>query len=132
MKEAFFYHDSDKDGVISGVAALDCLRSVGLKADTDKINEKIEAKGGSLKVEDLVEIANSLSSENEDEKGLIEAFRMFDSTGSGGISIDDLKAVLAMTGREPSDADLKAMTSSIKMSDGKIKYEEFVKEHFKL
>jgi calmodulin len=57
---------------------------------------------------------------------LVQAFKEFDKDGSGFISTDELKQVIASIGIELSDEEIKEMFKEVdKSGDGRISFDEF-------
>lgn len=64
--------------------------------------------------------------ERDPEKELRDAFKVFDSDGSGSISREELKQLMINLGQTLTEAELDAMMDEVDTNgDGEISYDEF-------
>lgn len=72
--------------------------------------------------------ANEQTEEMAEEARLREAFALFDTDGSGSLSVEELRTVLSRPGSTLSDEEIQALIDEFdEDGDGEMQFEEFVK-----
>lgn len=67
------------------------------------------------------------ATEDDVEKDLKAAFKVFDNDHNGFITRDELRSALKMIGENPSEPELDQILTKVGCSDGRISYQQFVK-----
>nr|XP_031839713.1 probable calcium-binding protein CML11 isoform X4 [Nomia melanderi] len=137
FREAFKLFDKDGDGSITKEELGRVMRSLGQFARAEELHtmlEEIDIDGdGNVSFEEFVEIvsnigANETASPNQDqeEKELRDAFRVFDKRNRGYITASDLRAVLQCLGEDLSEEEIEDMIKEVDVDgDGRIDFYEF-------
>ncbi|KAI0494935.1 hypothetical protein KFK09_025081 [Dendrobium nobile] len=129
LKEVFNLFDKNGDGFITSEELGTVMRSLGQNPTEVQLQNMIsECDADKNNAIDFPEFLNLMTSKtNVTEKGLRDAFNMFDKDQDGFISAAELGQVMANLGQKLTDEDLNEMISQIDLDgDGKISYDEFV------
>ena len=131
LKEAFQLFDRDGDGTISTDELGIVLRSIGQNPTDKEIEEMIaevdDDNNGYCEYDEFLLLMSKKINEGQMDEEMMEAFKTFDNTGKGWISINDLKRVLKQYNETLSDEDIKLMHSETDNDkDGKINFTDFI------
>lgn len=78
-----------------------------------------------LSLSQFLVLMKSRIGERDPDKELRDAFKVFDTDGSGSISRDELKRLMTQLGQNLSEAELDAMMDEVDTDgDGEISFEE--------
>ena len=129
-QDAFFYFDTDKDGVITTKQLGPLLRQCGenpTEADIqDMVNEIDSDASGYLQFPAFLNLMAKKYSDNNAEDEIREAFRVFDSDGNGFINRQELRAVMMNLGEKLNEEEIECLIDDVDIDgDGQINYEEF-------
>ncbi|XP_053951849.1 uncharacterized calcium-binding protein B0563.7 [Anastrepha ludens] len=139
FREAFRLFDKDGDGCITKEELGTVMRSLGQFARVEELQEmlqEIDVDGdGNVSFEEFVDILSNmtyedksgLSSADQEERELRDAFRVFDKHNRGYITASDLRAVLQCLGEDLDEEDIEDMIKEVDVDgDGRIDFYEFV------
>ncbi|PKU71843.1 calmodulin-1-like [Dendrobium catenatum] len=129
LKEVFNLFDKNGDGFITSEELGTVMRSLGQNPTEVQLQNMIsECDADKNNAIDFPEFLNLMTSKtNVTEKGLRDAFNMFDKDQDGFISAAELGQVMANLGQKLTDEELNEMISQIDLDgDGQISYDEFV------
>ncbi|XP_032594247.1 uncharacterized calcium-binding protein B0563.7 isoform X2 [Drosophila grimshawi] len=139
FREAFRLFDKDGDGCITKEELGTVMRSLGQFARVEELQEmlqEIDVDGdGNVSFEEFVDILSNmtyedksgLSSADQEERELRDAFRVFDKHNRGYITASDLRAVLQCLGEDLDEEEIEDMIKEVDVDgDGRIDFYEFV------
>lgn len=146
FREAFRLFDKDGDGSITRDELGRFMRSLGQFARAEELQQmlqEVDADGdGNVSFEEFVDIAWSagagarevwgeddgkLTTEEQEERELRDAFRVFDKHNRGFITASDLRAVLQCLGEDLLEDEIEDMIKEVDVDgDGRIDFYEFV------
>jgi len=132
FKEAFSLFDKDNDGTITTTELGTVMKSLGQNPSDsdllDMINE-VDADGnGTIDFTEFLEMMTKHMKEADNDQELREAFKVFDTDGSGKISSGELKKVMLNLGEQLTDEEIDEMIREADADgDGEVDYDEFVK-----
>ncbi|XP_046416910.1 calmodulin isoform X1 [Neodiprion pinetum] len=138
FREAFRLFDKDGDGSITKEELGRVMRSLGQFARAEELQtmlQEIDIDGdGNVSFEEFVEIVSNMggtsaeeATEDQEEKELRDAFRVFDKHNRGYITASDLRAVLQCLGEDLSEEEIEDMIKEVDVDgDGRIDFYEFV------
>lgn len=146
FREAFRLFDKDGDGSITRDELGRFMRSLGQFARAEELQQmlqEVDADGdGNVSFEEFVDIAWSagagagggyceddgkLTREEQEERELRDAFRVFDKHNRGFITASDLRAVLQCLGEDLLEDEIEDMIKEVDVDgDGRIDFYEFV------
>ena len=73
-------------------------------------------------------MAHHMTGKEDTVESLTEAFKVFDSSGDGAISHDEMKQLLINVGEPVTDADVESILKEVdKDGDGDVSFEEFAR-----
>jgi len=131
FKEAFSLFNKAQDGFITLKELGAAMRSLGHNPSEpelgDMINE-VDLDGNG--VIDFPEFLLMMSRKNspEPESEIKEAYKVFNKSGSGRLTKDELKTALTALGEKLTDEEIGEMMEEADLDkDGGLKYDEFVK-----
>ncbi|XP_066286717.1 calmodulin-like isoform X1 [Branchiostoma lanceolatum] len=129
-KEVFSLFDKDGSGVITTAELGDVLMGLGLAISTPELQDMIsemDADGsGCIDFPEFLMVMARKQREQDNEKEIREAFRVFDKDGNGFITASELRVVMANLGEKLSDEELEEMIDEADIDgDGHINYDEF-------
>ncbi|XP_076642108.1 uncharacterized protein LOC143352941 [Halictus rubicundus] len=137
FREAFNLFDKDGDGSITKEELGRVMRSLGQFARAEELRtmmQDIDVDGdGNVSFEEFVGIVSNISAnettspdQNQEEKELRDAFRVFDKHNRGYITASDLRAVLQCLGEDLSEEEIEDMIKEVDVDgDGRIDFYEF-------
>eukprot|EP00817_Percolomonadidae_sp_ATCC50343_P001042 CAMPEP_0117428656 /NCGR_PEP_ID=MMETSP0758-20121206/8311_1 /TAXON_ID=63605 /ORGANISM="Percolomonas cosmopolitus, Strain AE-1 (ATCC 50343)" /LENGTH=114 /DNA_ID=CAMNT_0005215125 /DNA_START=98 /DNA_END=442 /DNA_ORIENTATION=+ len=99
------------------------------ESDLEELLEEVdEDQSGSIDYGEFVLIMSKKTREVETEDEVLEAFRVFDSDGSGFMTPDEFRSVLTSLGETLTDDQVDELLEDAELDEnGKINYEEFSK-----
>ncbi|KAJ8308337.1 hypothetical protein KUTeg_013211 [Tegillarca granosa] len=131
MKEVFSLFDKDRDGVvdISEIGAI--IRSLGLNPTQEEINNLVDtyedSGNGQIDYVELMTIVARMRLEPQDtEESLREAFRSFDNSRNGVLSLEELQDIMTRHGEKLTEEEMKEMledTKEVLNDEGHIRYD---------
>lgn len=132
IHQAFNRFDRDDSGEVDAKELKQVMKTLGMDATNEQIKEMIKSvdvdQSGMIEFE---EFANMMARRFLIQDGQIEldqAFKLFDSDGSGYVSIEEMRTLLMAVGGEEALTE-REMTALIKVADpngdGRITYAEF-------
>lgn len=134
LKAAFTMLDENKDGKVNVGELQRMMEMLGIQTSEEivvHIMERASTSGDGLISEDeFLNFMSKHTSSNEEDimEDLLAAFRVFDKSGNGYISRDELKQAMIMIGENLSDAAIDEMLRAADIDhDGRIDYEEFAR-----
>ncbi|KAL7465256.1 hypothetical protein ACHAXS_005584 [Conticribra weissflogii] len=131
LKEAFNMFDIDGDGTITLVELKEVMKSLGQNPTDRELRQMIESVDDNgdheIDFQEFLILMSSKKGNNDDpDKELRDAFRVFDEDGNGTISRAELKKLMKNLGQALSDAELDAMMDEVDTDgNGEIDFEEF-------
>mmetsp|Transcript_8435 Transcript_8435/g.17408 ORF Transcript_8435/g.17408 Transcript_8435/m.17408 type:complete len:151 (+) Transcript_8435:119-571(+) len=131
LKEAFNMFDIDGDGTITLVELKKVMKSLGQNPTDKELRQMIESVDDNgdheIDFQEFLILMSSKKGNNDDpDKELRDAFRVFDEDGNGTISRSELKKLMKNLGQALSDAELDAMMDEVDTDgNGEIDFEEF-------
>lgn len=131
IKEAFDLFDSDASGVIDVKELRGAMTSHGLALTNKKVMDILERidsdSNGEIDFEEFLTIMSSRMSDSE--KSIETVFRIFDGSGEGKITVEDLKRIAEEVGDNPTAEDLQEMIDLVQEGEKKdfVNFEEFTK-----
>lgn len=132
FREAFSLFDKDGDGTITTLELGTVMKSLGqnpCESDLqDMINEVDVDGNGTIDFTEFLDMMTKHMKETDNEQELREAFKVFDTDGSGKISSGELKKVMHNLGEKLTDEEIAEMIREADADgDGEVDYNEFVK-----
>ncbi|KAL7480139.1 hypothetical protein ACHAW6_005848, partial [Cyclotella cf. meneghiniana] len=132
LKEAFSMFDIDGDGTITIFELKEVMKSLGQNPTDKELKRMIKSvdDNGDNKIdfqEFLVLMSSKKGNMNDDhDRELREAFKVFDSDGNGSISKSELQRIMSNLGQRLSDAELDDMMEEVDTDgNGEIDFNEF-------
>ena len=131
IKEAFDIFDINKIGTIDIYELKTAMRSLGFDPTKNELMEITKEfdrnQTGRIGFPDFMEAMSKKYIERNPTELILKAFKLFDSDGSGRISLKNLKRVAKEVGENVSDDELQAMIDEFdKDQDGEINETEFL------
>ncbi|VDK38958.1 unnamed protein product [Taenia asiatica] len=133
-QEAFDTFDPDGKGKIPCEHLLVCLRKVGLMPADCELEDllrsvdtenNIFAEGVSY--DQFCQIASKKEKDVYNERDIINAFALFDSTSKGYLTTEELTQILCTRGDKLSEGEMAALIKTAGAStNGRIHYEDFI------
>jgi len=134
MSKVFEMFDEGKNGTVSKDKLGDVLRALGENPTEDEVKELEEELCSKDGVDiEMSKLTNAVGCKfggpEEREKGLKEAFKVFDKDGSGTLSADELREIMTEKGKmRLTHQEVDEMISEVdRDKDGKLNYAEFVR-----
>merc|ERR1739838_349479 len=130
FKDAFKKFDAAGQGEIPTSELGTVMRMLGHNLKDDELEECIKAVdsdgGGSVDIDEFMELMRTKTKEAQDEVEVKEAFRVLDKEGKGEIHTDVITELLVQLDDSLTEADLKDLIAEID-SDGSgwVDYDEF-------
>merc|ERR1711907_320991 len=114
IKDAFDLFDRDRSGEITVGEMLEAMRSL----DKDG--------SGALEFNEFYELLTARFSENTTKEELERVFKLFDTDGTGQISVANMRAVADQVGDQVSDDELGDIVLKNDMNnDGQLTFDDF-------
>ena len=132
FREAFNMFDKDGGGSIDASELRDLMISVGQNCTEGELNEMVKAAdadgtGDIDFLEFAVLMAHKMTDENKDDT-LKKAFAVFDASGDGFISAQEMRKIMFNLGENLQQEDVEAVIGEVDVDgDGQINYQEFAK-----
>jgi len=130
FKDAFKKFDAAGDGEIPTSELGTVMKMLGHKLNEEELEECIKMVdadgGGSVDIDEFMELMRTKTKEAQEEVEVKEAFRVLDKEGKGEIHTDVIKELLTQLDDTLSESDLKDLIDEID-SDGSgwVDYDEF-------
>lgn len=135
VRDIFQLFDKKGDGKIDPHQIGDVCRALGLNPPQDVIKRVAEQvdddrNGARLTFEEFQPIFASVSKEKQSGSAsdFVEGLRMFDSDGSGMISVAELRHILTNIGDKLSNSEVDKLLREVRTEGGLVNYEEFVRK----
>merc|ERR1712226_1376561 len=130
IKDAFDLFDKDRSGEITVGEMLDAMRSLGYDTehgDAAQHVKNLDKDGsGALEFNEFYELLTARFSENTTKEELQRVFSLFDTDGTGNISVANMRAVADQVGDQVSDDELGDIVLKNDMdNDGLLNFEDF-------
>ncbi|XP_064596847.1 neo-calmodulin-like [Liolophura sinensis] len=128
MLEAFKLFDRDGDSRISKTELGSVLRALGqnpTEASVREILKETDAnKNGFLEFDEYKNLVKShVISQEEIQKKLLNAFKVFDKDNNGALSVRELTRILTMTGEKMTREEVREVFRDLDVNcDGKLVY----------
>ena len=131
LQEAFSLFDRDGDGTISPTELGIVLRSIGQNPSEQQIKEMIaevdDSGDGSCGFDEFLLLMSKKINEGQMDEEMQEAFKIFDTSGQGFITLKDLKRVLKEYNEHLSEDEYKILfRETDNDKDGKINFRDFI------
>ncbi|KAK1863918.1 hypothetical protein I4F81_006471 [Pyropia yezoensis] len=131
IREAFDLFDADGSGTIEGKELKTAMRALGFEPHKDELKKMIasvDARGdGRINLEEFTALMGARINEKDVQDEMLKAFELFDSGGTGRITLADLKRVAESLGESMTEKELSEMISEADVDgDGAVNKNEFV------
>ena len=118
----FKLYDEDKDGFVDFVYLAEMMRSAGAifsDKDLERPMETIRNNNGAdiLTQKDFIDLCTQFVNNDETVEDLIEAFKFWDSDGSGKITVDEIRQALTTLGDVLSEDEINALIKEADPTD---------------
>jgi calmodulin len=133
FREAFNVFDNNGNGRISAAELGEIFLSVGQKPSEHELQEMINEvqeneDDDEITFEQFLKMVRKRMKDVDTEEELIEAFKFFDTEGTGLINVEDLKQMMLNLGETLDPEELEeVIMEADEDNDGYVNYEEFVK-----
>jgi len=132
FREAFNSFDKDGGGSIDAKELKDLMASVGQNPTDDELAEMIriaDADGtGDIDFAEFVTLMAHKMADEKSEATLKAAFSVFDTSGDGFISAEEMRRIMINVGEPVTLDDVEQVIRKVDIDgDGVINYEEFTK-----
>ena len=133
----FKLYDEDNDGYVDLSFLGEMMRSAGaifLDSELEKPMEKLRTNNGAdlFTLNDYQELCAEFTKNEDTVEDLIEAFKFWDSDGSGKITVDEIRQALTTLGDVLSEDEINALIKEADPTDiGVIDYEYYSKILFR-
>jgi len=132
FKEAFSVFDKKGDGIVTTKELETVMKSLGLNPSESELKSMLkdvdDDGNGTLDFVDFVAQMSKKMKDVESPAEILDAFKMFDKSGNGKISIEDLKNVMTKLGAGMSDDEVEEILKDANPDgEGNVNYSEFVK-----
>lgn len=123
--------DADGSGTIEGKELKTAMRALGFEPHKDELKKMIasvDARGdGRINLEEFTALMGARINEKDVQDEMLKAFELFDSGGTGRITLADLKRVAESLGESMTEKELSEMISEADVDgDGAVNKNEFV------
>merc|ERR1712125_68587 len=130
IKDAFDLFDRDRSGEITVGEMLEAMRSLGYDTEQGEAAEHIKSLdkdgSGALEFNEFYDLLTARFSENTTKEELERVFKLFDTDGTGQISVANMRAVADQVGDQVSDDELGDIVLKNDMNnDGSLTFEDF-------
>merc|ERR1712080_389557 len=130
IKDAFDLFDKDRSGEITVGEMLEAMRSLGYDTEHGEAAEHVKSLdrdgSGALEFNEFYELLTARFSENTTKDELQRVFKLFDTDGTGSVSLANLRAVAEQVGDQVSDDELGDIILKNDMdNDGQLTFEDF-------
>ena len=131
FKEAFALFDRDGDALLTTSELGVVMRALGLTATEADLKEMVASfdkdNNGKLDFAEFLTLVAQKGIGDLDDAEVRSAFRVFDKENNGFISEAEFKHILIDVGDKISEDDVAEMMKEVKIKNGMINYEEFIK-----
>merc|ERR1711976_460579 len=130
IKDAFGLFDKDRSGEITVGEMLDAMRSLGYDTEHGEAAEHVKSLdkdgSGALEFNEFYDLLTARFSENTTKEELQRVFQLFDTDGTGQISVANMRAVADQVGDQVTDDELGDIVLKNDMNnDGSLTFEDF-------
>jgi len=131
LREAFELFDADKKGSIDLHELKVLMRALGFqvkKQDVVKYVHEIDPQNeGMVNFEQFMDLMTDRYTERDPDEEILKAFQLFDTDGSGSISLKNMRNISRELGENLADDELQAMIDEFdRDQDGEINQAEFM------
>jgi len=127
-KEAFALWDGDKDGKVGASDIGTMMRSLGMNPTEAEIRQIVkEIPGGKVDLPSFLKIMQKANTTRIAEKEIIEAFKVFDPSNTGFISIAELRHVLTILGEKLTNEEVHELIKEADDGTGRVNYKNYTK-----
>jgi Ca2+-binding EF-hand superfamily protein len=128
FKNAFDAFDDNRDDVVSVEVLGKLLRAVGFNPRPDEVEDMIEDIGAPVfDFNSFLYIVSLHAREADPEAELVDAFRVFDKTGSGLLKTDTVRQILRNLKEPFTDDQIDELLGRAEVdAEDSVKYEDFV------
>ena len=130
-KEAFALFDRDGDALLAPSELGVVMRALGLTPTEADLKEMITTvdkdNNGKLDFAEFLTLVAQKGLGEMDDAEVREAFRVFDRENNGMISEAEFKHILTDIGDKVTPDECAEMMKEVKISNGQINYDEFIK-----
>ena len=131
FQEAFALFDKDNDSLITSAELGTVMRALGLtptEAELKELIATVDKDGnGKLDFAEFLALVAAKGIGHMDVTQVRDAFRVFDKESNGLISEVELRHILMDIGEKLTKSECDQMIKEVKIENGKINYEEFIK-----
>lgn len=129
LQHIFCYFDENRDGKITPSELRNCLSAMGEEMSSEEAEEAVQLSDsdgdGELGLEDFVKLVDG-EDDKENDKSLMDAFRMYEMDGRGRITPKSLRWMLRRLGEDRMIEDCAVMIGRFDLNgDGVLNFEEF-------
>ncbi|XP_015265712.1 PREDICTED: caltractin-like [Gekko japonicus] len=132
IREAFDLFDKDDSGTIDVKELNVVLHTLGFETKKGDIRKMVAEIGKNdhsfINFEDFLTIIIKKMSEKDNKEEVLKAFQLFDTDGTGKISLKNLKNAISELGEDISDEELQEMIEEAdRDGDGEVDQQEFLR-----
>lgn len=132
FQEIFAIFDNRGDGQIPVKMVGDVLRAMGQNPTEADITRCIESldQDGRISFDVFLPILQTVMKSRKaySHEEIIEGLRHFDNDGTGQISAAEFRHLLSALGEKLTDEEIEQLFEGLVDSEGKVNYEQFVKQ----
>merc|ERR1712046_410715 len=130
IKDAFDLFDKDRSGEITVEEMLEAMRSLGYDTDAGEAAEHVKSLdrdgSGALEFQEFYELLTARFSENTTKDELQRVFKLFDTDGTGSVSVQNMRAIADQVGDQVTGDELGDIILKNDMdNDGQLTFEDF-------
>merc|ERR1712151_390096 len=130
IKDAFDLFDKDRSGEITVGEMLEAMRSLGYDTEQGEAAEHVKSLdrdgSGALEFNEFYELLTARFSENTTKDELQRVFKLFDTDGTGSVSVQNMRAIADQVGDQVTDDELGDIILKNDMdNDGQLTFEDF-------
>jgi len=132
VREAFSLFDVDSSGAISYKELRACMKALAIKVDKDELKKMIlevdADQSGEIEFPEFLQMMTGKMQSGDSKEETMKVYKMFDTSGNGKITFNELKRVAKELGENMTDEELQEMIDEAdRDGDGEINEEEFLR-----